>query len=778
MKARGAAPVGFLGVMGMNKAITDGLVLMPPPFAAGLALWSREDGIAGQGSWANQPNAAFVPADQDFGGCLEIQKGATVTKVRSFQQIPFQPGLYLRVTARVKAVSGALPSVRIAGFAAASNGANVATAQQVGPSVALTGYGTPVTVSAIIGSGFRQGVDMVWGAQPVYGHIGLDLTGANGGVIRIDDIVIEDVTEIFLRKMMDWVDVRDYGARGDGVTDDTAAFITADQAAGTRLLVISQGTYRIANHLTIYSRVRFEGQIVVPEDRRIVLMRNFDLDTYTDAFGSEAAGFRKALQALFQFNDHVTFDMSGRRVDLTQPINVAALAGLTSFTSRRTLSNGLLNAADSTAWATVTATSVATYSTANPTRLTAVANVANIPVGARVTGTGVGREVYVRSKNVGAGTIELSQPLFAAAGTRTFTFQRYQYLLDFSGFDTLQRFELDSLEFGCNGQASGVMLAREGLIFQIENCVFNRPKDRGITSTGMGCAGLFVDKCQFWSNEQPMPAQDRTTIAMNVNANDTKIRDNRVVRFAHFAVIGGSGHIVTGNHFFQGDDQTPGARRAGMIFTSTHTRTTFTANYVDNCFLEWSNEHDALPAFSSGFSFSGMTISDNIFFATNMGTSFRWLVVSPKGAGHFLNGVSIANNTFRTVNGSIDRVEDVDTSFSTLDFSRFRNVIFESNTFHGITQMTASPLTFQHNQPTAAETWVVDAAGFMPFRSWARNVAGIAGDGWITNASNAAQFAAPASFPEQGATKGQVHLRWPVAVRGRVNVTVRCDNPV
>ncbi len=101
----------------MNKAITDGLVLMPPPFAAGLGLWSRENGIAGSGSYLGQANAAFVPADQDFGGCLELQKTQAVQKLRCFQQIPFQPGMYLRVTARVKAVSGALPSVRIAGYA-------------------------------------------------------------------------------------------------------------------------------------------------------------------------------------------------------------------------------------------------------------------------------------------------------------------------------------------------------------------------------------------------------------------------------------------------------------------------------------------------------------------------------------------------------------------------------------------------------------------------------------------------------------------------------------
>ena len=135
----------------MNKAVTDGLVLMPPAFEAGLNLWSREDGRPGQGSWANQPTAAFVTADQDFGGCLEVQKTTSVLKLRCFQQIPYQAGMYLRVTARVKCLSGALPEVRIAGYAAAANGSNVASAVQVGPSVALPGYGQVVTVSAIIG---------------------------------------------------------------------------------------------------------------------------------------------------------------------------------------------------------------------------------------------------------------------------------------------------------------------------------------------------------------------------------------------------------------------------------------------------------------------------------------------------------------------------------------------------------------------------------------------------------------------------------------------------
>ena len=54
-------------------------------------------------------------------------------------------------------------------------------------------------VSAIVGTGQRSGVDMPWGLTPVYGHFGLNLTGANGGIVRIDDIEIEDVTSVFLR---------------------------------------------------------------------------------------------------------------------------------------------------------------------------------------------------------------------------------------------------------------------------------------------------------------------------------------------------------------------------------------------------------------------------------------------------------------------------------------------------------------------------------------------------------------------------------------------------
>jgi Pectate lyase superfamily protein len=762
----------------MNKAITDGLVLMPPPFSAGLALWSSANGVPGDASYQGQPNVALVSNDQDFAGCLELQKTATTQKLRSFAETPIQPGLYLRVTVRIKAVSGNLPSLRIAAWAGSGSTTNVGTVPQTGNAVALTSYGQVVTVQAIIGSGNRQGVDLVWGTTPILAHIGLDLTGANGGVVRIDDIVVEDVTEVFHRKMMDWIDVRDYGAIGNGVADDTAAFAAADIAAAGRSILVSAGTYFINGNLTLNSAVRFEGRLVMPDAYRLACTRNYDLDTYAAAFGGELAGFSKALQSLFYFTDHVEFNLSGRRVDLTAPLDIAAIAGLDTFSQRRVIRNGFINAVAGASWTTTDITSVATYSpTTAATTLTGVANVANVPIGALVLGTGVGREVYVKSKNIGAGTVELSQALYGAAGTRSYTFRRFRYMLDFSGFAQLTRFEIEAVELSSNGIASGLMLPLAGATFRIAGCTFNRPLDRAITSPGTGCQGLFVDQCQFLSNEQSQPAQTRTSIVLNVNANDTKLRNNRAVRFAHFAIMNGSGHLILGNHFFQGDDEVSGVRRAGLVFTQTNVSTVVSGNYVDNCSIEWGNEHDAAPEFESEFSFGGLNIVGNVFIASNVASFFRWIVIKPYGAGHFINGMSVTSNSFRVFNASADRVEAVDTTFAALDMTRTRNLRVEGNSFNQVGQTIMNPIPFSHTQNTAADPWTIDASAFFPFGGRVRMVEAVMPEGALTNAANANRYIMPNVTVGQGAQGNQASLRWGEAVKGKATVVLRIDSP-
>lgn len=762
----------------MNKAITDGLYLMPPAFSAGLGVWSSGDGTPGSTTYQGAANAALVPADQDFGHCLELTKTASVQKLRYMGETPVLPGCYLRVSARIKAVSGALPSVRIAAWAGSSSFAHVNGLVEVGPSVALTAYGEVVTVTAIIGTGARGGVNMAWGTGVTYAHVGLDLTGASGGTVRIDAIEVEDVTGWWLRDMMDWVDVRDFGAKGDGVTDDRGAFLAADAAAAGRDLLVPAGTYRIGSNLALTAPVRFVGTLSMPVNARLALLKSFDYPTYVAAFGDETLAFKKAIQALLGFSDHNVLDLRGRRIEVTEPIDLAAaVPDVTTFSNRRVVQNGQFNVIDGPAWAPTVVTSQASYATTAPTQLTNVVNIANIPVGARVSGAGVGREVYVKARNVGDSSLTLSQPLHGGGGTRVLTFTRYKYVLDFSGFAQIDRFTINEVEFLCNGIGSGILLAPAGDSFQLRDSYMVRPRDRGITSIGRGCQDIQIDRCQFLSNEMQLRAQDRSSIALNINANDAKIRDSRFVRFGHFLVANGTGHLIVGNHWFQGDEELLGVRQAGLVLTNTNVQTAITGNYIDNSVIEWTNEHAVNPNYANQYSFGGLTITGNTFVCIDVAPWFRWISVKPYGAGHFLHGLSVTGNVFKALNGSIDRVEGVDTSFAALDYERMRNVVFENNIFNAVTQLTASPVFLQYDQATAQTVWTVDPGAYLPFGGWARNVESVVAEGMITNATGTRVAEMPHVIVEQGAAKNQVTLNWSQASKGRVHLRVRVDNP-
>lgn len=92
------------------------------------------------------------------------------------------------------------------------------------------------------------------------------------------------------------------------------------------------------------------------------------------------------------------------------------------------------------------ATSSPTYSPSNNQRLTVATNIANVQVGSLVEGVGVGHEVYVRSKNVAAQEINSSSAPFDADGTQTFTFRKFRYLFDFSGYTQLSKFSISEVK--------------------------------------------------------------------------------------------------------------------------------------------------------------------------------------------------------------------------------------------------------------------------------------------------------------------------------------------
>jgi hypothetical protein len=758
----------------MNKAITQGITFMPQPFAAGLDQWSSGDGRPGSDTYASAPNAAFVPADQDFGGALELQKIEAVQRLRFMTETPILPGCYLQIRARIKAVAGNLPNVRIAAFAGGAGGVALSGVTVSGPQVTLTTYGEVVEVAAIVGTGQRMGVDMVWGPQAVFGHFGLDLTGPSGGVVRIDDIEIEDVSRFFLRDIIATVDVRDFGAIGDGVTDDHAAFEAADTAAGGREIIVPAGTYFLGQSTTIQARIRFEGTVVMPDAAILSLTKNFDLPAYIDAFGDSELAFRKAYQALLNNAGHVTLDLGGRKIALREPVDMqAAVGNRTTYNQRHVIQNGQISAFPTPAWDTEVVTSQATYAPeSNTRRLINVADVANIAVGSLVEGNGVGREVYVTDRNIAAGWITLSQPLFDAAGTQVFTFRRFKYMLDFSGFQDVSRLVVSEVDFQCGGTCSAVLLPPQGSSNHFRDCFFTRPRDRGITSHGEGDQGMMIDRCQFISNESPLRVVDRVSIGFNANANDLKIRNNRVMHFRHFAVMAGSSSIISGNHVFQGDSGPIGPRMAGFVLTRTNNRGTITGNYICDCSVEWSNEHDAAPDFAT------LSISGNVFLSQSTAPAFTFVTVKPHGPGHFINGLTVTGNTFRLIDGNIDRVEGVDTSFADLNFDRVRNILFTGNSFSNVNIDTQNPLLLRHEEASAAETWVVEPAPRLPFRGLAKSVDSVVAEGQISIGTGAAHFGMPYTLGQQGPDRDRVHLRWGTPVRGTVLVTVRMDEPL
>ena len=763
----------------MNIAITAGLQLMPPGFAAGLSAWSREYGTPGSATWANRANAAIIAADQDFGSCLEINKVDTNTRIRFMGETPILPGTYLRISARVKAVAGPRPGVRIGGWAGDGARNHVTGLDELGDEVTLPDYGQVVEVSAIVGTGNRRGVDMIWGAGPIYGHFGIDLTGTNGGVVRIESIQIEDVTSVFLREMMDIVDVRDFGAVGDGRTDDHAAFVAADRAANGRVMVVPEGTYKIGADLTISAPVRFTGTLTMPRAARLALMGNFDFPSYAEAFGDETEAMKRALQALFGYTDHIELNLRGRRVDLTEPLVMTEIApGLTAFSARRLICNGEIRIVDGSAWNTNKASSQATYDLNQPTTLSNVANIANIEAGSLVTGPGVGREVYVRSKNVGAKTVTLSQPLYGGSGTRTYTFQRFRYMFDFLGLEEMSRVNFADIEFSLGGRASFLMLPDEGQLFHVRDCYISGPGDRGITSVGRACQDLHVDRCQFLSSEMSVNAQDRTSVALNVNANDAKIRENRFVRFGTFMVTAGTGHVLVGNHWFQGDEATSGKRVPGLVIAQQNCKMAITGNYIDNNVIEWTNEYDADPNFGpSEYSFSGLSISGNHFTVKNVLSDFSWLSVKPYGDGHYVHGLTVANNVFLVRGPKIQRVEKVDTTFADLDYSRMRNVTFDGNAFNGVIDYIANPIQITHTQASAQASWVVPLTDCLPFYAWAKNVDSVTAVSVIQNANNGRVTEMPWVRTQQGAKRQNLQIEWGQPTKGKVTIRARMDEP-
>lgn len=572
------------------------------------------------------------------------------------------------------------------------------------------------------------------------------------------------------------ISVLDFGAVGDGTNDDSTAFEAADRASGRRTIVVPPGVYRIDRDLTIDAPILFHGTIVQSPRHAFVLRHAFGLLTYIAAFGDDEEAFRKAFQALLVDADLDCLDMGGRGVLCHGPIDMAGAAGRAFSRPRCTIRNGTFRIAPAMHWDSEKLVLRARYDPSlHETRLSGVERVSDIPVGSRVTGSGVGCEVFVRAKDIAAETVDLSQPLFGAGGVQSYTFERHRYVLDFSGFRTFGALCLDNVALSLDGRASGILLPPGGGPCRIDECLFDSPRDRAITSPGAAFNGLRIDSSTFLADHRQTLAARRKSVAVNINGPGGVVRDTRFQGFGAALVLGGENHRIEGSRFCAGAGTGRTPRGTGVVFTSAAPRSVIEGNDFRDCAIEMTNQHTAFPDADGGQSLGDVTVTGNVFSATDTADFNAWIILKPFGSGQSIRGLRVTGNTFCSLAGQVERIERVDESLASLDVSRFDAVEFANNTFRNIRHGATNPATLTFDQPAPSAIWPLDPSARLPFGGQVRTVTSIVAVGALRDAAGRRLTESPSVGDTDDPNMHRATLRWSRAVRGRIRVTLRCD---
>jgi hypothetical protein len=112
-------------------------------------------------------------------------------------EMPVPAGAFLEIVARIKVLRGPLPEARIAAWPGGAHGRPVAGVPTAAPAMRVPAHEAVVALGAVIGPEPLAGVDLVWDARVLYAHVGLDLIGLRGAVVRIESLAVREVTDRF-----------------------------------------------------------------------------------------------------------------------------------------------------------------------------------------------------------------------------------------------------------------------------------------------------------------------------------------------------------------------------------------------------------------------------------------------------------------------------------------------------------------------------------------------------------------------------------------------------
>lgn len=178
----------------MHLAEAIAVDLTPPDFAEGLDDWSSGDGTPDSSTYEDAEHVRVVAGDPDFGTCLEMRKIEPVQRLRYMAELPIPGGGFVEICVRLKSLHGPLPAAGIAAWPGGQQGRRVPGLQDEVTRVAMRAHGVVLDLRGVIGLGARPGVDLAWDERVLYAHVGLDLVGPIGGVVRIERLAVRDVT--------------------------------------------------------------------------------------------------------------------------------------------------------------------------------------------------------------------------------------------------------------------------------------------------------------------------------------------------------------------------------------------------------------------------------------------------------------------------------------------------------------------------------------------------------------------------------------------------------
>lgn len=537
----------------------------------------------------------------------------------------------------------------------------------------------------------------------IFGSSDIEFRSSNGSIAQVaktpDNTGLKQLDTTFFNEVV----VSDNGFRWSWETGDFTDEIAADT---------DENTYIKADGVDVDDGAWVR---ISPETPPVIAERIIRFSQFRARYGSDQLAFEAMLTKAFTTSDNaigVTIDLEGCVVVLTSPIDVSAVTGKITNFKNITLRNGTLDADETSGnWvSTVIGRSCdivqfsQTVTITSSTGLEAGMCVKDSGSTAITLGDGIPRETYVTG--VTDSTHFTISTYAYRDRTKFYSIEKFPYMLNFKGFETLSRMKFVDLNVRCNSVASFVMLAQEGIDLCFSNIHALAVKDRFITDWSGNLSGAEIINCTAWSSDA---TESHTGIGITANDNDVKFLNNRIINFRHSQVCHGGGYTISGCHNWQGNGAA--VRTGAFIFTNPSPFLTMTGNYIDNGGIEITNENQS----SGGNAFNDITITGNAFtMASSALGGSRYITLGIVGYGtdtavRGIEGMSVCNNVFRRlVGGGAETIDNVDAvevhGTGGLDNDAINDFVWTGNTYRNITYHVSNPNKFKRNYAGGAET--------------------------------------------------------------------------